>query len=154
MYDMTSNLDGIYYDRFRMILRDGIIIADRHFKFLGFSHSSSRARTCLLMANFVCNGELMDVSRMIHKLGNFQHIYSPAKFAVKIGQTFSDTMTSIAIDPRIVRSADDVERNGRVFSDGCGTLSKEVLWKIYREYPRRALVRPTVFQIRLSGKRL
>lgn len=135
MYDITSNLDGIYYDRFRMILRDGIIIADRHFNFLGFSHSSLRARTCWFMANFICNGELVDVSRMIHKLGNFQHIYSPAKFAARIGQTFSDTLTSIAIDPRIVRRAEDVERNGRVFSDGCGTLSKEVLWKIYREYP-------------------
>ncbi|KAL1965248.1 hypothetical protein VTN77DRAFT_6002 [Rasamsonia byssochlamydoides] len=151
MYDITSNLDGIFNDRFRVVLRDGIVIADRHFKFLGFSHSSLRARTCWFMAEFTCNGERVDVSRMIHKLGNFQDINSPAKVAARIGQTFSDTLTSIAIDPRIVRRVPDIERNGRVFSDGCGTLSKEVLWRINREYPRRVSVRPTVFQIRLSG---
>jgi hypothetical protein len=151
-YDINSNLDGIFNDRFREILRDGIIIAERHFRFLGFSHSSLRARTCWFMAEFYQNEEPVTTENLIPKLGNFQHIVSPAKFAARIGQTFSDTLSSIPIDREFVEIIPDVERNGRVFSDGCGTISKEILYRIYRDYPRRAPVRPTVFQIRLSGK--
>jgi hypothetical protein len=152
MYDISSNLDRIFNDRFREVLRDGIIIADRHYRFLGFSHSSLRSRSCWFMAEFRDSaGELITVDSLISKLGDFSHIKSPSKFAARLGQTFSDTLTSISVDKDIVKRIDDVERNGRVFSDGCGTISKEILWKIYRDYPRNAAVRPTVFQVRISG---
>jgi hypothetical protein len=104
------------------------------------------------MAEFCADGELITTEKLIPKLGNFQHINSPARFAARIGQTFSDTLTSISVGPEFVKIIPDVQRNDRVFSDGCGIISKEVLWKIYRDYPRRAAVRPTVFQIRFSGK--
>jgi RNA dependent RNA polymerase len=152
MYDISSNLDGIFNGRFREVLSDGIIIADRHYRFLGFSHSSLRSRTCWFMAEFNDSaGELMTVEKLISRLGDFSHIRSPAKFAARLGQTFSDTLTSISVDKHMVTEIKDVERNGRVFSDGCGTISKEILWRIYRDYARNAAVRPTVFQVRISG---
>ncbi|EED15337.1 RNA-dependent RNA polymerase, putative [Talaromyces stipitatus ATCC 10500] len=152
MYDISSNLDRIFKDRFGEVLRDGVIIADRHYRFLGFSHSSLRSRSCWFMAEFHdSEGQLITVNSLISKLGDFSHIRSPAKFAARLGQTFSDTLTSISVDRDMVKRIDDVERNGRVFSDGCGTISKEVLWRIYRDYPRNAAVRPTVFQVRISG---
>lgn len=152
MYDISSNLDRIFKGRFSEVLREGVIIAGRHYRFLGFSHSSLRSRTCWFMAAFQDSaGEWMTVERLISKLGDFSHIRSPAKFAARLGQTFSDTLTSISVDKGIVQRINDVERNGRVFSDGCGSISKEILWRIYREYPRNAAVRPTVFQVRISG---
>ncbi|CRG88837.1 hypothetical protein PISL3812_05872 [Talaromyces islandicus] len=150
-YDPSSNLDSIFHGRFREVLRDGIIIAGRHYVFLGFSHSSLRSRTCWFMAPFEDRGEIITVEKLIPKLGDFNHIRSPAKFAARLGQTFSDTLTSIPIEPHAVKRLPDVERNGRVFSDGCGTISQEILRRIYRDYPRQAGVRPTVFQIRFSG---
>ncbi|OKL62275.1 hypothetical protein UA08_02862 [Talaromyces atroroseus] len=152
VYDISSNLDVIFNGRFREVLRDGIVIADRHYRFLGFSHSSLRSRTCWFMAEFNdVSGEPLNVEKLISKLGDFSHIRSPAKFAARLGQTFSDTLTSISVDRQMVTNIKDVERNGRVFSDGCGTISKEILWRIYRDYPRNAAVRPTVFQVRISG---
>lgn len=152
MYDMSSNLDDIFQGRFREVLRDGIIIAGRHYSFLGFSHSSLRSRTCWFMAPFEDNGEVITVASLIPRLGDFSHIKSPAKFAARLGQTFSDTLTSIPIETHLVKKLPDVERNGRVFSDGCGTISKEILKMIRPHYPRHAAVAPTVFQIRFSGK--
>jgi hypothetical protein len=152
MYDMSSNLDGIFQGRFREVLRDGIIIASRHYVFLGFSHSSLRSRTCWFMAPFEDRGEIITVNKLIPRLGDFSHIRSPAKLAARLGQTFSDTLTSIPIEKKVVKKLPDVERNGRVFSDGCGTISKEILRRIYRDYPRHATVCPTVFQVRFSGK--
>lgn len=152
MYDISSNLDPIF-NRFREIMRDGVIIAERHYRFLGFSHSSLRSRSCWFMAEFheSATGELMTVGKVISRLGDFSHIRSPSKFAARLGQTFSDTLTSVSVDRDMIKRIKDVERNGRVFSDGCGTISKEILWRIYRDYPRNAVVRPTVFQVRISG---
>lgn len=154
-YDPRANLDEIFDSRFKEVLKSGIIVADRRFEFLGFSNSSLRQQSCWFVAPFTTDGgERLDASGIIPKLGNFQHIRSPSKYAARIGQTFSDTMTSIAVDRSIVKVVDDVSRNGRVFSDGCGTVSKGVLYKIYREYALRARVKPTVFQVRFSGKDL
>ena len=152
MYDSTADLEDIFEGQFKRVLNEGIIIADREFQFLGFSHSSLRARGCWFVAEFFIDDECFNAESIIPKLGDFSHITSPAKYAARIGQTFSDTLTSIAIDPKNVKRAPDVIRNDRTFSDGCGTLSKEVLWKIYRQYSLRARVKPTVFQIRLSGE--
>ncbi|KAJ9226183.1 hypothetical protein DTO027B5_5867 [Paecilomyces variotii] len=151
-FDPKSNLDEIYDGRFKSIMKSGISVAGRLFEFLGFSHSSLRAQSCWFVAEFIWeNGERLNSRSIIPKLGEFGHIYSPAKYAARIGQTFSDTLTSIPVKEESVRQITDVERNGRVFSDGCGTLSKGVLWKIRREYALRARVKPTVFQVRLSG---
>jgi hypothetical protein len=46
---------------------------------------------------------------------------------------------------------DDIERNGRVFSDGAGTMSKTVLEKIWAALPPERIFRPSVYQIRYSG---
>ncbi|KAH8689571.1 putative RNA-dependent RNA polymerase [Talaromyces proteolyticus] len=152
MYDIGTDLDEIFRGRFREVLRDGIVIADRLYNFLGFSNSSLRSRTCWFMAPFEDNlGDRVSVDTLIPRLGDFLLIRSPAKFAARLGQTFSDTLTSIPIEKHVVGRVPDVERNGRVFSDGCGTISKEILWRIYRDYPRHAVVNPTVFQIRFSG---
>ncbi|KAK2764926.1 hypothetical protein FQN54_008623 [Arachnomyces sp. PD_36] len=151
-YDPKANLDDIFQGRFKSVLIEGIKVAGRLYKFLGFSHSSLRYQTCWFVAGFRDqNGELIDAQTMIPKLGNFKDIRSPARCAARIGQTFSDTTTSIRVDEDVVDVIPDVERNGRCFSDGVGTLSKDVMYMIWREYAHRAKVKPTVFQIRFAG---
>lgn len=153
-YDPKANLDEIFQGRFKSVLLEGIRIGGRHFEFLGFSHSSLRYQTCWFVAPFRDhNGDIINAHTMIPKLGDFTRILSPARCAARIGQTFSDTTTSIRLDHDVVGVIPDIiNKNGRVFSDGVGTLSKEVMHKIWREYAHRAKVKPTVFQIRFGGK--
>lgn len=87
----------------------------------------------------------------ISKLGDFSHIRSPAKCAARIGQAFTETSSSIPLDRECVEEVDDVERNGRVFSDGVGTCSSSVLATL--QATQNSRVTPAaVFQFRYAGK--
>ncbi|TVY55116.1 RNA-dependent RNA polymerase 2 [Lachnellula cervina] len=120
--------DKIYHGRFKEVLRKGISIAGRTYKFLGLSHSSNR-----------------------ESLGNFASIRSPAKCAARIGQAFSDTRTAVPIGVNDYIQVPDIQNNGRVFSDGVGTISSSLLKKIWERLPKKTLPRPTCLQIRFKG---
>ena len=152
-YDPTSSTDHIYQKRFKDVLISGFVIGGRHFEFLGFSHSSLRSQSCWFMSPFTNeDGETLNARNIIPTLGDFSQIQSPAKCAARIGQAFSDTLTSIQISPQYVEKIPDIERHGRTFSDGVGTLSQSLMHKIWNQYAHRAAVKPTVFQIRFAGK--
>ncbi|PGH06663.1 hypothetical protein GX51_02291 [Blastomyces parvus] len=150
-YDPRASVDLIFQQRFKGVLKNGINIAGRKFEFLGFSHSSLRSQTCWFVASFYADGILFNATTIIQSLGIFDHILSPAKQAARIGQTFSETLTSIPISKDIISVSTDVERNDRVFSDGVGTISPSVMYMIWKDYSLRAMVKPTVFQIRVAG---
>lgn len=152
-FDPRSSQEEIYHGRFKGVLKQGIKIGERHFSFLGFSHSSLRNQTCWFVAPFTTkDGERFDAQSIIRGLGSFEHIRSPAKQAARIGQTFSETQSSIAVpEEAVFLNEPDIKRNGRVFSDGVGTLSLSLMYKIWSEYALREMVKPTVFQIRFAG---
>lgn len=153
-FDPNAQLGDIFHVRYKSVLSTGIKIGDRTFRFLGFSHSSLRSQTCWFVAPFAtAEREPFNASSIIRELGYFEDIRSPAKQAARIGQAFSDTLTSIPIPADCVAlNAPDVERNGRVFSDGVGTISLSIMYKIWNEYALREQVKPTVFQIRILGR--
>ena len=108
------------------------------------------------MAPFSYNGSLIYYNDLIKDLGNFSGIRTPARCAARIGQAFSDTRDAITFATGIVKDNNelpDVEQNGRVFSDGVGTISQGALELIWGKFPpgRR---RPTVLQIRYQGMSL
>ncbi|KAK3396965.1 RNA dependent RNA polymerase-domain-containing protein [Sordaria brevicollis] len=146
-------MEGIY-ERFKDVLTKGITVGGRVYRFLGFSHSSLRAHTVWLSAPFFDNNEdeFMIPERIISKLGDFRGIRSPARRAARIGQAFSETPYSVSlVDHKIdMMKQPDVERNGRVFSDGVGTISQGALDVIYGEIPWTK-GRPTCFQVRWGG---
>jgi hypothetical protein len=114
------------YERFRNVLNTGILIAGVRFSFLGFSHSSLRSQSCWFMAPFDHEGTLISSEEVIKDLGNFSDIRTPARCAARIGQAFSNTREAMTLAPGTVKDNNelaDVERNGRVFSDGVGTIS-------------------------------
>ncbi|KAL5116812.1 hypothetical protein ACEQ8H_005293 [Pleosporales sp. CAS-2024a] len=142
------------YTRFRNILRNGISLASRHYEFLGFSHASLRCHQVWFMAPFVQNGVLVRAKDVIWDLGDFTNIRCSAKCAARIGQAFSDTIFAFRIPStaKILEDKDDIERNGRTFSDGCGTMSLELFQMLWRTlHPRQRHKRPTVLQIRCRG---
>lgn len=78
--------EPIFQGKFLDVFRNGIVIGDRTYTYLGFSHSSLRAQTCWFMAPFVCDGRLQIYENTIADLGNFAQIRSPAKCAARIGK--------------------------------------------------------------------
>lgn len=104
------------------------------------------------MAPFVMDGSLTYAKLVIQNLGDFSSIKSPAKCAARIGQAFSQTLSSVAITSEAFSRIPDIERNGRTFSDGVGTCSIDVLRKIWQKFGQREVLKPTVLQIRFQGK--
>ncbi|KAF2466775.1 rna-dependent rna polymeras-like protein [Lindgomyces ingoldianus] len=153
LYDSRASQEEVY-DRFKSVLQGGIPIAGRVYKFLGFSHSSLRSHTVWFMAPFQHEGTLIIPSNVIAELGDFSSLHISAKCAARIGQAFSDTMFSIPIpkDAFVTEHMADVERFGKIFSDGCGTISPKLLQKIWRTLPPGLQgQKPTVLQIRYRG---
>ena len=149
-FDKHVTLEQIYHQRFKGALSDAIEVAGSRFEFLGFSHSSLREQTCWFMAPFVHESAPLNAREVIGRLGDFSSFRSPAKCAARIGQAFSETNGTVSLTPGAVEIMEDVKRNGRVFSDGVGTFSYEILKKVWRDYTfgRR---RPTLLQIRWAG---
>lgn len=142
------------YERFREVLRQGINIAGRKHSFLGWSHSSLHFHTAWFMAPFIYDAGLVFAEHVIKDLGDFTHIRCSAKCAARIGQAFSDTTFAVHIpdDVNVTEDEPDIERNGRCFSDGCGTISLELLKKVWRRLPpARRKLQPTTLQIRYRG---
>ena len=150
-YSPGISNDFIYNERFRDVLRKGISVAGRHFNFLGFSHSSLRSQACWFMAPFIDHGSLLYDRMLIKQLGDFSKIRCPAKCAARIGQAFSETPTAVAFPDGTVKSMIDVERNGRVFSDGVGTISRIAIRRIWNAVPSYGDSKPTCLQIRFRG---
>lgn len=142
----------ILHQRYKYTMQQGVEIAGRLHAFLGFSHSSLRAQTVWCVAPFVFEASLLDERTIIQDLGDFSMIRAPAKCAARIGQVFSDTPANLHIDAAIVSGMPDVYRDGRIFSDGVGTISLSLLMKVWEKLPAAKLINPTCLQIRYRGK--
>lgn len=106
------------------------------------------------MAAFLDNGRPLYSFNVIGELGHFRNIRSPARCAARIGQAFSETPYYVSLDDLniTVRSMPDVERNGRVFSDGVGTMSWPVVYNLWDVIPQKKSA-PTAFQVRFKGSK-
>lgn len=106
------------------------------------------------MAPFVENGRPQAYFDVIGDLGHFRNIRSPARCAARIGQAFSETPYYIPLDDCgvTVHLVPDVKRNGRVFSDGIGTMSWQVVYNIWDVIPQKKSA-PTAFQVRFRGSK-
>ncbi|QSZ33846.1 hypothetical protein DSL72_005419 [Monilinia vaccinii-corymbosi] len=151
-YASNISNDKIFDGVFKNVLMDGFTIANQKYEYLGSSHSSLRSQSCWFVAPFSNSKGYHDAKYIIHDLGDFTAIRSPAKCAARIGQAFSDTPNAITLDSSVVvGKIPDIERNGRVFSDGVGTMSESLMYKIWENLPNKNLVKPTCFQIRYQG---
>lgn len=150
-YDPKADQKEIYEKRFKAFMDGSFIVAGRGFSFLGFSHSSLRSQTCWFMAPFVHKTHLQHAPIVIRQLGDFSSIRIPARCAARIGQAFTDTTGTVQIEPGMLSRISDVKRNGRVFSDGVGTISLSLLRQVWRIYGAKRPLKPTILQIRYAG---
>ena len=93
---------------------------------------------------------------MINEFGNFLEIPCIEKRAKRIGLLFSNSEISCELNPEDTRDMPDVERNGHIFTDGCGLISESFAKKLTRQHKLSppylpSLYVPSVFQIRYKG---
>ncbi|KAK4889907.1 hypothetical protein LTR27_011330 [Elasticomyces elasticus] len=152
-HDSHAHLGNIYHGRFKGVMDGALSIAGRAFSFLGFSHSSLRSQSCWFMAPMFDteHGTLRLAPHVIKEMGDFTTIRTPAKCAARIGQCFTDTAASVLVRTGEWGTLEPVERNGRDFSDGVGTISRELLEEVWRTYGAKAALKPTLLQIRFKG---
>ncbi|KAK8087511.1 hypothetical protein PG994_002485 [Apiospora phragmitis] len=155
-FDPKASNDGIY-QQLRKCFRRALLLAAVTISFLGFSHSSLRSHSAWFMASFVFELTLQTYFTVISHLGKFNHIYSPARCAARIGQVFSETpfavdLTVNGVSDHIVPDITRIDAKGNesVFTDGVGTVSQEVVQLLQDAMPQRKTF-PTCFQIRWGG---
>ncbi|PLB44105.1 RNA-directed RNA polymerase QDE-1 [Aspergillus steynii IBT 23096] len=153
-FSSSVNYDNVF-QRFKEVVTHGIQIAGRTFTFLGFSHSSLRSHSVWFSSPFIDHTDrLQTYFNIINALGNFSAITTPAKCAARIGQAFSETPYAISLPENEIQLSNipDVKSadGSRVFSDGIGRLSRQVMELIWATVPESKGT-PTCFQIRMGG---
>ncbi|KAF4986827.1 hypothetical protein FGRMN_10645 [Fusarium graminum] len=154
--NFNPNVDNeSIYTHYRGVMAEGILIAGRKYRFLGFSHSSLRSHSAWFSADFTDSDfERQTPESILKALGDFSEILIPAKCAARIGQAFSETPYAIPIFETGIthKSIKDVksEDGSRVFSDGVGTISLGALEEVWPYLSMRAAA-PTCLQIRWGG---
>lgn len=139
----THKLAVEYIERF---LNTGLVLNGTLYSFYGHSNSQLKSRSCYLLA-----GSQEYVNGKVETLGDFKKIKTVAKKAKRIGLMFSTAEIILDVPAERCQDIDDVERNGFIFTDGCGLISKELVHTVARKKPiifhdRRYY--PSVLQIR------
>ena len=132
------------------ILREGLLVNGQEYSFLGCSSSGLRNRTCYLY-----KGTEKDVRAVLEECGSFSQIKSVSVKLKRIGLLFSEACpTGIVLSDEDITESEDIVKGEFNFTDGCGSLSKQLATRIKNEAklilePEEYL--PCVFQIRYQG---
>lgn len=139
--DTTDEL----FTRVNRVLRNGIVVGDRHYEFLAYGNSQFREHG----AYFFAPTSSLTTDMIRNWMGDFRGIKTVAKYASRIGQCF--TTTKAINDSAQVQRIPDIERNGYCFTDGVGKISEFSLGMSTRKMNLRNC--PSVIQFRLGGSK-
>jgi RNA-dependent RNA polymerase len=148
------------------ILRNGITVAGRQYKFLAYSQSALKSHTVWFVKDFINpRGEPITATEIIAGLGKFdgleydsQLTYCPARYAARISQAFTTTDSSVSVTAEEILTERDIIQGNYCFTDGVGSISPQLAKKIWRALQKRgtrstrnASTHSRAFQIRLVG---
>ncbi|KAG9444507.1 hypothetical protein H6P81_015847 [Aristolochia fimbriata] len=142
------------YKRILSILKNGIVIGNKRFEFLAFSSSQLRENSLWMFAS---RSELSaaDIRKW---MGDFREIRNVAKYAARLGQSFSSSKEILSVERHEIEIIPDVEmeipgsiqRRKYTFSDGIGKISSELAKKVASKCDLKRSA-PSAFQIRYGG---
>ncbi|KAL9255376.1 RNA-dependent RNA polymerase 1-like protein [Drosera capensis] len=137
------------YERIISTLKNGIFIGDKKFEFLAFSSSQLRENSLWLFARRpgLCAADIRG------RMGDFSRIKNVAKYAARLGQSFSSSTETLIVYRHEMEVIPDVEtmRGGvrYVFSDGIGKISADFAQRVAIKCGLRSI--PSAYQIRYGG---
>ncbi|KAL4637962.1 hypothetical protein ACB092_03G116500 [Castanea dentata] len=138
------------YKRILSILRNGIVIGDKKFEFLAFSPSQLRENSLWMFAS----RKGLNAAGIREWMGNFRQIKNVAKYAARLGQSFSSSTETLSVGRHEIDIIPDIgiKHGGAnyVFSDGIGKISAEFARKVALKCNCKGQT-PSAFQIRYAG---
>ena len=138
------------YDRILSILRNGIVIGAKKFEFLAYSNSQLRENSVWMFASRTG----LTAADIREWMGDFCEIRNVAKYAARLGQSFSSSRETVSVSRHEFENIPDVEveRKGILycFSDGIGKISAELAREVAAKCGLENSV-PSAFQIRYGG---
>uniref|UniRef100_A0ACD5ZLB8 Uncharacterized protein n=1 Tax=Avena sativa TaxID=4498 RepID=A0ACD5ZLB8_AVESA len=135
------------YNRVLSVLSDGITIGDKHFEFLAFSSSQLRDNSAWMFAS----RPGLSASDIREWMGNFRNIRNVAKYAARLGQSFSSSTETLKVRKYEVEEIPDITNGTKyVFSDGIGTISADFADEVSMKCKLNRFT-PSAFQIRYGG---
>ncbi|VAI60605.1 unnamed protein product [Triticum turgidum subsp. durum] len=116
------------YNRVLSVLSNGITIGDKHFDFLAFSSSQLRDNSAWMFAS----RPGLSASDIREWMGNFRNIRNVAKYAARLGQSFSSSTETLKVHKYEVKEAPDVT-NGTKYGGYKGVVAVDPTshWKLY-----------------------
>ncbi|KAL4997664.1 RNA dependent RNA polymerase-domain-containing protein [Aspergillus recurvatus] len=134
--------------RIKRALANGITIGSTRYEFLAFGSSQFREHG----AYFFAPKDGVTAASIRAWMGQFSHIRNIAKHTARLGQCFSTTRAIFGCNAH-VKKIDDIERNGYVFSDGVGRISKFLAQITASELKIKTPTKepPSAYQFRLGG---
>lgn len=135
------------YLRILSILKNGIAIGDKKFEFLAFSTSQLRENSTWMFAS----RSGLTAADIRKWMGDFCSIRNVAKYAARLGQSFSSSTETLTVNRDEMDVIPDIY-NGTdyVFSDGIGKISAEFAKRVATKC-RLKNPTPSAFQIRYGG---
>jgi RNA-dependent RNA polymerase len=148
---VRASINGVedeVYKRIKATLARGITIGGRHYEFLAFGNSQFREQG----AYFFASVPNLSAAHIRAWMGQFSHIRNIAKHTSRLGQCFSTTR-AVGTCVVQIKQIPDIERNGYVFSDGVGKISKFLAQMATNNLKIRTPngEPPSAFQFRLGG---
>ncbi|RDY14110.1 RNA-dependent RNA polymerase 1, partial [Mucuna pruriens] len=138
------------HERVLSTLKNGIAIGDKKFEFLAFSPSQLRDNSVWMFASRTG----LTASDIRKWMGEFHEIRNVAKYAARLGQSFSSSRETVSVGRHEIEIIPDIEfRRGEIkycFSDGIGKISAELARKVAKKCGCGDNV-PSAFQIRYGG---
>ncbi|TVU15539.1 hypothetical protein EJB05_39064, partial [Eragrostis curvula] len=142
----NSRRTALYY-RVLSVLSDGITIGDKHFEFLAFSSSQLRDNSTWMFAS----REGLTASDIRKWMGDFRKIRNVAKYAARLGQSFSSSTETLKVQEYEVEKIPDITNGTRyIFSDGIGKISADFAMEVAMKCKVKRFT-PSAFQIRYGG---
>ena len=142
------------------VMKSGVYCGrDLHVRFLSYSNSQLKNHTSWFLAQHTekpryptTDGEeqsALTEAKIMCTMGRFCQEKNVLKRYARRGQCFSTTKKVTELDSTIVyQGLEDVERNGHVFSDGCGWISEELARNVAGYFNHGRI---SAFQIRVGG---
>jgi RNA-dependent RNA polymerase len=172
----SRSFDGPQFvrDRVGSILKNGLLIAGRRYRYLAYSQSSLKEHSVWFMRPFRRDdGQVVDVDFIIKGIGSFSDLpsdprlmYCPARYAARISQAFTSTDPTVTVVESIRTNLPDIIKQDPAtleywnHTDGVGTMSPEFARSIYEERMRNKKGRkreivdyPRALQIRFMGSK-
>ncbi|KAG8734164.1 hypothetical protein FRC11_010382 [Ceratobasidium sp. 423] len=165
-FEFEVDTQAFTQKRVGQFLKNKIRLCDREYELLGYSQSGFRENACFFVAPFEWNDEIINGEYIRRSLGNFDKVIEyPARYGARMSQAFSATSQSVILRESEIRHILELKNwRDEMFSDGCGTISRELAKDVWQRmldhlpanrqgFHHENELPPPAFQIRIGGSK-